>query len=138
MSNQKSAFLSTIGAVLCFIYVGGSSEVYSVMYGIFFTILLLINYRTSENAIVFFLSNKKLLIVYLVFAISFIVFLIAPGNYLRDGLFPEHKFFYSFYITAKSFVKFGIFYLLYACFFNLNIFFSTLTCFFNLNMFFQP
>ena len=111
LSNQKSAFLSTIGAVLCFIYVGGSSEVYSVMYGIFFTILLLINYRTSENAIVFFLSNKKLLIVYLVFAISFIVFLIAPGNYLRDGLFPEHKFFYSFYITVKSFVKFGIFYL---------------------------
>ena len=111
LSNLKSTVLSTIGAVLCFIYVGGSSEVYSVIFGIFFTVLLFRNYRKSGNVKAFILFNKKLLIVYLVFAISFIIFLIAPGNYLRDGLFPEHQFLYSFYITAKSFVKFGIFYL---------------------------
>ncbi len=111
LSNQKYAILSTIGAVICFIYVGGSSEVYSVIFGIFFTVLLFRNYRRSINISTFLRSNNKLLIVYVVFAISFIIFLIAPGNYLRDGLFPEHKFLYSFFITAKSFVKFGIFYL---------------------------
>ena len=111
LSNKKIIVLSTTGAVLCFIYIGGSSEVYSVIYGIFFTGLLLRNYRKSENLTTFILFNKKLLIVYIVFAISFFIFLIAPGNYLRDGLFPEHKFLYSFYITAKSFVKFGILYL---------------------------
>lgn len=111
LSNAKHAFLSTLCAVLCFIYIGGSSEVYSAIYGLFFTILLFRNYRKSENLNLFISSNKKLLIVYSAFAISFIIFLIAPGNYLRDGLFPEHKFWYSFFITAKSFVKFGILYL---------------------------
>ncbi len=111
LSNTKHALLSTLSAVICFIYIGGSSEVYSAIYGLFFTILLFRNYRKSENINLFISSNKKLLIVYGAFAISFIVFLIAPGNYLRDGLFPEHQFWYSFFITAKSFVKFGIFYL---------------------------
>ena len=111
LSNTKHAFLSTLSAVICFIYIGGSSEVYSAIYGLFFTILLFRNYRKEKNIKLFIYSNKKFLIVYGAFAISFIIFLIAPGNYLRDGLFPEHKFWYSFFITAKSFVKFGILYL---------------------------
>lgn len=111
LSNTKHAFLSTLFAVLCFIYIGGSSEVYSVIYGLFFTTFLYINYRNAENIKLFISTNKKFLVVYFVFAISFIIFLIAPGNYLRDGLFPEHQFWYSFFITAKSFVKFGILYL---------------------------
>ncbi|CAN5431306.1 hypothetical protein BH10BAC1_BH10BAC1_15000 [soil metagenome] len=102
---------STIAAALCFIYIGGSSEVYSVMYGLFFTAYLLLKYKTSQNIVAFISSNKQLLFVYILFAMSFLIFLIAPGNYLRDGLFPEHQFWYSFFITAKSFVKFGIFYL---------------------------
>ncbi len=111
LSNRRNAVLSTIAALFCFFYIGGSSEVYSVIFGIFFTAFIFRNYRKSENFNAFIFSNKKLLIVFTAFAISFIIFLIAPGNYLRDGLFPEHKFWYSFFITTKSFVKFGIFYL---------------------------
>lgn len=111
LSNSKYPIFSTIAAVFCFIYVGGSIELYSAIYGLFFTISLFRNYRKAENIKLFISSNKKLLIVYISFAISFIIFLIAPGNYLRDGLFPEHQFWYSFVITAKSFVKFGILYL---------------------------
>lgn len=111
LSNTQKPVFSTIAALLCFIYIGGSIEVYSAIYGLFFTILLFRNYRKAENIKLFISSNKKLLVVYFAFAVSFIIFLIAPGNYLRDGLFPEHQFWYSFFITAKSFVKFGILYL---------------------------
>jgi hypothetical protein len=55
--------------------------------------------------------SRKLLFALAVMGISFTVFLIAPGNYMRDGLFPERDVLYSFYITAKSFAKFGAFYL---------------------------
>jgi hypothetical protein len=111
LSDGKNTFFSTTLALLCFVYVGGSSEVYSVILGLFFTLYLFSNYRQSENFKSFLSVNKKAVIVYSALAISFVVFLIAPGNYLRDGLFPEHQFLYSFYITAKSFVKFGILYL---------------------------
>lgn len=111
LSNSKYVVLSTLAAFICFIYVGGSIEVFSVIFGLFFTIYLILKYRKTKNIRLFLSVNKKALIVYLGLAISFIIFLIAPGNYLRDGLFPEHQFWYSFFITAKSFVKFGIFYL---------------------------
>lgn len=111
LSDGKKTFASITLALLCFIYIGGSSEVYSVIFGLFFTLFLVRNYRQSDNIKTFLSSNKKALIVYVALGISFIIFLAAPGNYLRDGLFPEHQFFNSFYITAKSFAKFGIFYL---------------------------
>lgn len=111
LSDGKNTFVSTTLALLCFVYVGGSSEVYSVIFGLFFTLFLFQNYRKSENLKAFFVFNKKSVIIYIALAISFIIFLIAPGNYLRDGLFPEHQFLNSFYITAKSFAKFGVFYL---------------------------
>lgn len=111
LSDGKNTFVSTSLALLCFVYVGGSSEVYSVIFGLFFTLFLFRNYRHSENFNSFLSANKKAVIVYIALVISFIIFLIAPGNYLRDGLFPEHQFLNSFFITAKSFVKFGILYL---------------------------
>ncbi len=111
LSNTKFTALSTLFALLCFVYIGGSSEVYAVIYGLFFTYLLYFNYKKAGTLKSFMFSNKKLLITYLVFALAFLIFLVAPGNYLRDGLFPKHEFLYSFFITAKSFVKFGVFYL---------------------------
>ncbi|MCX6295448.1 MAG: DUF6056 family protein [Bacteroidetes bacterium] len=113
LSNSKYKILSLFGAIFCFIYIGGSSEVYSAIFGLFFTVLLFKNYLKLKDIRIFLSKkrNKKLVFIYTVFAISFLIFLIAPGNYLRDSLFPEHKFFYSFFITAKSFIKFGILYL---------------------------
>lgn len=113
LSNSKNTVLSVFAAIICFIYVGGASEVYSAIYGLLITTFLIYKFRQADN-IKAFIQNpfiKKLLIVYIILGISFIIFLIAPGNYLRDGLFPDRHFFYSFFITAKSIAKFGLFYL---------------------------
>ena len=110
--ETRQFVLSTIASVLCFAYVGGASEVYSVIYGLALTLLLYSNYK-KEGSLKTFMSkdfNKKSSIIYCVLAITLIIFLIAPGNYLRDGLFPEHKIFKSFFIAGKSIVKFVIFY----------------------------
>ncbi len=107
----KRGVFQTIAAVLCIVYVGAASEVYSVFYGLFFTILLWGFYKRSMSFGIFLHGKKQFLIVYAFFALSFLIFLVAPGNYLRDGLFPEHPVFYSFFITGKSVVKFLVFYL---------------------------
>ncbi len=113
LSSIKNKVISLLGAFFCFVYIAGSSEVYSAIFGLFFTVLLFRKYRISKNIKIFVSAqqNKKLLFIYAIFAISFLIFLVAPGNYLRDGLFPERKFFYSFFITAKSFIKLGVLYL---------------------------
>jgi len=102
---------SVYGAIICFVYVGGASEIYSAIIGLCYTVLLIYSYvyknKLWNNKYLF----KKMLIVYSFFAIAFILFLIAPGNYLRDGLFPEHHLDKAFFITAKSFVKLFVFYL---------------------------
>jgi hypothetical protein len=74
---------------------------------------LICKFKKAENYKTFISSvfNKKLLIAYITLAISFTLLMIAPGNYLRDALFPKHQFFYSFFITSKSFAKFGSYYL---------------------------
>ena len=111
--ETRQFFFSMLASALCFAYVGGASEVYSVIYGLTLTLLLYSNYK-KEGSLKLFISkhfNKKLIIIYSVLAVTFIIFLIAPGNYLRDGLFPEHKILNSFFIAGKSVVKFFIFYL---------------------------
>ncbi|MFL5762910.1 MAG: DUF6056 family protein [Bacteroidia bacterium] len=90
---------------ICFLYIGSASEIYSAIYGLIFTIFLFIQYRKNKKL------ERKYLFAYSILAISFITFLVAPGNYLRDGLFPERHFLYSFFITAKSLVKFTVLYL---------------------------
>lgn len=109
--------LSFIASLLCFIYVGGSSEVYSVMYGLLFLLWLRLLYRRSGSwrAFLSVPQNKRFLAVLIVFGISFLVMVIAPGNFMRDELFPEHDLLYSFVITAKSFVKFAVIYLPFKC-----------------------
>jgi hypothetical protein len=52
-----------------------------------------------------------MLIPYCIFGIAFIIFLIAPGNYLRDQLFPEHHIGNTLFITAKSIIKFTVLYI---------------------------
>ncbi len=111
-SNGNNA-VAILCSSFCFIYVGGSSEVYSMLYGILFMLFILHRYKQKNNLKIFLSNNFniRLIIVYSVLGISFVVFLIAPGNYLRDELFPKHQFVYSFFITAKSIVKFTALYL---------------------------
>src|SRR6218665_2577842 len=112
MGNYNKT-ISLLFSSLCFIYAGGSSEVYSVIYGVLILALMILRYK-KENSLKIFISNelnRKLIIVYIVFGIAFLLFLIAPGNYLRDELFPKHEILNTFFITAKAIVKFSILYL---------------------------
>lgn len=111
--SKKHPRLTALLAAVCFIYAGGASEVYSVLYGVTGLALLCMRYRETAGFSAFVENsfNRRLLLLLIILAISFLLFLVAPGNYLRDELFPEHQFFYSFFITAKSIVKFFIFYL---------------------------
>ena len=111
--NTQHQTPSIIAMILCFLYIGGASEIYSVIYGVLLTLFLIYRYKKVNGPKAFIESNfnKKLIISYVALGLSFIVLIAAPGNYLRDGLFPKHQFFYSFFITAKSTVKFAILYL---------------------------
>jgi hypothetical protein len=106
-------FISILFASICFLYVGGSSEVYSVIYGVLILLLLIFRYKQAVDFTTFLRDslNRKILIIYLIFGLAFFVFLIAPGNYLRDQLFPEHHLGNALFITAKSIVKFSVLYL---------------------------
>jgi hypothetical protein len=110
--NYKKS-TSIISASLCFIYVGGSSEVYSVIYGVLLLVFMVYRYK-KYNDLKLFVKDpliQRMLIPYCVLGIAFIIFLIAPGNYLRDQLFPEHQIGNTLFITAKSIIKFAVLYI---------------------------
>lgn len=108
-----NGILRNIAAALCFIYIGGSSEVYCVIYGLLLFVFLCDRYLKQKNAKLFFADalNRRILFISGIFALAFSVFLIAPGNYLRDELFPTRSFSHAFFITAKSIIKFSFLYL---------------------------
>ncbi|MCW3070149.1 MAG: hypothetical protein JWO44_39 [Bacteroidetes bacterium] len=112
LGNHKQ-ILSVIMAVLCFSYVGGASEVYSVIYGVMILAFLVFRYKRFENFTSFIREplNKRIIIAYAFLGIAFIILIAAPGNYLRDKLFPEHQVLRTLFITGKSIVKFGVLYL---------------------------
>jgi hypothetical protein len=105
--ETKRFFLSTAASVLCFIYVGGSSEVYSVIIGIPLILLLIYNFKKSKYLSTFFTSdfNKKLFITLSALAISFIILLIAPGNYLRATQFPAPTTINCIIVITRMFGK---------------------------------
>jgi hypothetical protein len=109
---SENRFVSIPGALLCFIYVGGASEVYSVIYGVAILAFLVIRYKKAGSSRSFIQQgfNRKLIVAYAFLGIAFIILVIAPGNYLRDELFPEHHIGKALFITAKSIVKFSVLY----------------------------
>lgn len=94
----------------CFVFTGGSCEVYApVFLAILAGIILTVYWKHSSASDFFQYSlHKKIITAFLFLQIAYVFFLIAPGNYNRNQLFPEHRFFFSFYVTAKSLVKFFI------------------------------
>jgi hypothetical protein len=109
--RQKTTWLNRAAIVICFVFVGGSMEVYAL----FFLLMLLgfSIYRFKKHP-VHFLKNEldqQLILAQVFLAIGFLTLVIAPGNYMRDQLFPEHNVWLSFFIAAKSLAKFFIFYL---------------------------
>lgn len=97
----------------CFLFVGGSCEVYAPVFLILLAGILYNAYKRSFSfsAVLKYQLYKKLFIASIVLAIGYLLFLIAPGNFCRNQLFPPHRFFFSFFITAKSLVKFLILFL---------------------------
>lgn len=98
---------------LSFLFLGGASEVYSAIFGLLMMVYLIFRYKQLGGFSHFIADKniKKFLVQYFIFGIAFVLFLVAPGNYLRDELFPQHEVLNTFFITAKSIVKFGILYL---------------------------
>jgi hypothetical protein len=112
LADQKNKLALPL-ACFSFIYVGGSSEVFSVVYGVMIALFLAFRYKRVLNMREFINDplNRRILIAYAALGIAFLIFLIAPGNYLRDQHFPEHQVGKALFITCKSIVKFGILYL---------------------------
>jgi hypothetical protein len=94
----------------CFTFIGGSCEVYAPVFLVVLSFILYTRYRQSLSFSNFIQHPiyGKLLTAFIFTAISYFLFLIAPGNLCRNQLFPKHRFFFSFFITAKSLVKFFI------------------------------
>jgi hypothetical protein len=113
VSSKQTRFLIYLGTAISFMYIGGASEVFTIVFGCSLFLLLIHRYRNAGTFSNFRKNdfNKKLLVAMLSLGIAFCVFLIAPGNYARNQLFPQHQFFYSFFIAGKAGIKFFIFYL---------------------------
>lgn len=94
-------------------YIGGASEVYAVAYAFIIGLIFLYlkKQHSSLSDIFKDVLGRKILFVSIVFSIAFLIFLIAPGNYVRDNLFPERNIPDTFLITAKSIAKIVLFYL---------------------------
>jgi hypothetical protein len=112
LGNHKR-IISIILSSFCFVYAGGSSEVFSVIYGVMILSFLIYRFKKAVNFRDFLAEplNNKIIIVYCVFGIAFLIFLLAPGNYLRNQLFPEHHIGAALLISCKSVVKFIVLYL---------------------------
>ncbi|HET6225979.1 MAG TPA: DUF6056 family protein [Bacteroidia bacterium] len=120
--RQRTTQINNLAIAVCFIYIGGSSEVYSIVFICILAFVLLRNYKSFRSnslndlggSILLFIKEsrqQKLLVAFSSLSIAATITILAPGNYLRDQLLPRHQFFFSFFITAKSFVKFFIIYI---------------------------
>jgi len=108
--QTRNLRVSYFGIVVCMIYTGGGSEVFSAVFSLLTTFFLIICYRKADNFSSFISStlNRKLMVFYFALLLAFLIVIIAPGNYARASLLPPSNFFYSFVITAKSCVKFFV------------------------------
>jgi hypothetical protein len=109
-------FFTYLGITGCFLFIGGATEVYSPVFLLILAGILLYYFQQfrSHSQAGQFMQNtiqRKLVVAFVALSVAFIILLVAPGNYMRDQLFPQHRFFFSFYVTAKSFVKFFFLYL---------------------------
>jgi len=118
-----SGIVTCLGIIICFSFIGGASEIYSFIFLIIFlfTLLFFNQLHTRPNSVSAGKENlsvrqrfknnsyfRKLVIAISSLGLNFIIVIIAPGNYLRNQLLPNHRFFFSFLVTAKSFVKFFV------------------------------
>lgn len=109
--QPANTVLHFLGIIVCFTFIGGSAEVYAFFFLVFFAMFIFYRYKKSVDGFFQSTFHKKLLLAFLVCSISFLILLLAPGNYLRNQLLPPHRFFLSFFIASKSIIKFFILYL---------------------------
>ncbi len=106
ISNKNNVF-TYIGIILSFIYCGGSSEVYSVIYGLLLCVLFVLQWKRNKGVVNFVkLSfNKKLIVSMLSLSFSFFVVLIAKGNYSRATQFPDPTILTTLLLTGRMILK---------------------------------
>jgi len=111
--DKRNQLATTIAAGFCFLYIGSASEVYAVIFGLFFLLLLYSRLKKHNYKIRGFFSDKsdqKIFFVALLFLISFIITVVAPGNYVRATFFPKPGFISTIslisYMSGKLFFWF--------------------------------
>lgn len=107
----KSTVLTLSGIIICFVFIGGSAEVYAFFFWLLSAGFIFYRYKNTVDEFFQNPFHKKLVLACVALTISFIILILAPGNYLRNQLLPPHRFFFSFFIAGKSIIKFFIFYL---------------------------
>jgi hypothetical protein len=89
---SKSSIKTNLLAILCFIYVGGASELYSIIFSLFFILLFYYKLKKVDYHLYTFWNNpmnRRLTYTFFAFLLSFILVIIAPGNYERANAFPD-------------------------------------------------
>ncbi len=105
--HKKNNIITYSGIVLCFVYCGGASEVYSIVYGFLLFILIIYQWKKKKNipSFIKMVFNKKLVIGLLSLGFSFIIVLIAKGNYSRAVQFPNPTFMNTVSLTGRMLLK---------------------------------
>lgn len=106
LKNDKYV-LSLIGTIICFIYVGGASEVYCFIYFIFLFIAIIYRIKKESEFKEFFKNrlNKKLVIAILVLILTLSITLYSPGNFVKITFYPDFNLTTFLYFFLRMIAK---------------------------------
>lgn len=95
--------LSFIGIIVCFLYVGGASEVYSSIFLVLLLIILIYRFKKRSEFKLFIKSrpNQKLALAFFALLLSFSVTLSSPGNLIKEAFNPDFDLSLSSYYFAR-------------------------------------
>lgn len=105
--KSNKYILTFIGTMICFLYVGGASEVYSSIFITLFLVAIFYRIKKRSEFRQFFKSriNQKLMIAFFTLILSFIITLSSPGNLMKEALNPDFDFpvflYYFLRMTGK-------------------------------------
>lgn len=105
--KSNKTILSLIGTLICFLYVGGASEVYSSIFIALFLVAILYRIKKRSEFGQFIKSriNQKLMVAFFTLLLSFIITLSSPGNLIKETFNPDFDFpiflYYFLRMTGK-------------------------------------
>lgn len=91
--NDKQHLWQWLGIGLCFLFVGGANEGFTVVLLVALPFLLLVKG----------ISKPKLTVAFTALLVGFVILYLAPGNGIRKGFFPEVSLLQTFKVAGVSF-----------------------------------